>query len=142
MSLNLARFAEAQSPIHNTALVELRAGQKRTHWMWFIFPQIAGLGVSATSRFYAIADLAEARAYLADETLGSRLAACTDAVLLHPTRTASQIFGPIDAAKFRSSMTLFAQANPQAARFTAALETFFEGRPDEKTLDILRAQTG
>jgi uncharacterized protein (DUF1810 family) len=136
---DLTRFIEAQTPIYATVLAELRAGRKRSHWMWFIFPQIAGLGLSPTSRFYAIAGLAEARAYLADETLGSRLVECTQAALLHPARGATEIFGPIDAAKFRSSMTLFARADPKAECFPAALQIFFEGRADEATLGILGA---
>ncbi len=134
---NLSRFTEAQNPLYSTILAELRAGHKRTHWMWFVFPQLAGLGRSPTAQFYALENLAEAQAYLADPTLGLRLAECTAAVLTHPTHTAEQIFGPIDAAKFRSSLTLFAEADPAAAHFPAALKTFFANQPDEKTLHLL-----
>ncbi len=136
-TFNLSRFTEAQNPLYPAILAELCAGQKRTHWMWFVFPQLAGLGLSPTSRFYALSSLAEAQAYLADPILGPRLAECTQAVLTHPTRTAEQIFGPIDAAKFRSSLTLFAEADPAAAHFPAALKTFFANQPDEKTLHLL-----
>jgi uncharacterized protein (DUF1810 family) len=133
---NLSRFLAAQDPLYPTILAELRAGQKRTHWMWFVFPQIAGLGLSPTSQFYAIANLSEAQAYLAHPVLGPRLTECTQAVLQNHHRTATQIFGPIDAAKFRSSMTLFTQAAPQTPLFQTALSTFFDS-PDERTLQIL-----
>jgi uncharacterized protein (DUF1810 family) len=136
-TFNLARFAEAQTPIYPAIVAELRAGQKRTHWMWFVFPQIAGLGQSPTSRHYAIEKLAEAQAYLNDETLGPRLTECTNLVLTHPNKTATQIFGPIDDAKFRSSMTLFACAAPTNPLFRAALKTFFNAEPDELTLQKL-----
>jgi uncharacterized protein (DUF1810 family) len=135
---NLARFVTAQDPLYPAILAELRAGQKRTHWMWFVFPQIAGLGISPTSRFYAIASLAEAQAYIAHPILGPRLTECTQAVLDNTHRTATQIFGPIDCAKFRSSMTLFTQAAPQTPLFQSALSAFFDS-PDELTLRRLQS---
>lgn len=127
-------FLTAQAPIYPTALAELRAGQKRSHWMWFIFPQIAGLGMSAMSQRYALGSLDEARAYLAHDTLGPRLIECTRAVLAHPDKTANAIFGHPDDLKFRSSMTLFAKAAPDQPEFHQALETFFSGAPDPETL--------
>ncbi len=134
---NLARFVEAQAPIYSQALAELRAGCKRSHWMWFIFPQIAGLGLSATSRHYAIASLDEARAYLGHEVLGPRLRACTEAVCAHRGTSALAIFGSPDDAKFRSSMTLFSRIEPW---FGLALDAFFDGQADAATVEILRKQ--
>ncbi len=131
---NLSRFEQAQAPVYDQVLAELHAGRKRSHWMWFIFPQIAGLGLSATSRHYAIASLDEARAYLAHAVLGPRLLACTDTVCVHRDVPALSIFGSPDDAKFRSSMTLFAQVE---TRFEAALTVFFAGRADGLTLEIL-----
>ncbi len=134
---NLARFTQAQAPVYDQALGELRAGRKRSHWMWFIFPQIAGLGMSAMSGRYAVASLDEARAYLAHAVLGARLLACTEAVCAHRGVSALSIFGAPDDAKFRSSMTLFAQVEP---RFGIALDQFFGGQADGLTVDILRKQ--
>ncbi|WP_339644287.1 DUF1810 domain-containing protein [uncultured Pelagibacterium sp.] len=127
-------FLTAQAPIYETALAELRAGHKRTHWMWFIFPQIAGLGMSAMSQRYALGSLDEARAYLAHEILGPRLLDCTRAVLAHPEKSANAIFGAPDDLKFRSSMTLFAHAAPDQPEFRQALDTFFDGKDDPETL--------
>jgi|TARA_A100001391_G_C5071950_1_gene278455 uncharacterized protein (DUF1810 family) len=127
-------FLTAQAPIYDTAFAELRAGQKRTHWMWFIFPQIAGLGMSAMSQRYALGSLDEARAYLAHQTLGPRLVECTGAVLTHPEKTANAIFGHPDDLKFRSSMTLFARAAPDHPEFRQALAIFFDGVEDPETL--------
>ena len=140
----LARFVDAQEGIYATALAELRRGAKTSHWMWFVFPQIAGLGTSATSRHYAIRSLGEARAYLGHPLLGPRLAECTAAVLAHDERSAAEIFGTVDADKLRSSMTLFAQAAEDGAAtpFVACLATFFDGQPDEATLRILEASQG
>ena len=126
-------FLTAQTPIYPTALAELRAGHKRTHWMWFMFPQIAGLGMSAMSQRYALSSLDEARAYLAHETLGPRLLECTRAVLAHPEKSANAIFGAPDNLKFRSSMTLFAHAAPDQPEFWQALDTFFDGKDDPET---------
>ena len=127
-------FLTAQAPIYDTAFAELRAGQKRTHWMWFIFPQIAGLGMSAMSQRYALGSLDEARAYLAHQTLGPRLVECTGDGLTHPEKTANAIFGHPDDLKFRSSMTLFARAAPDHPEFRQALAIFFDGVEDPETL--------
>lgn len=134
---DLNRFVEAQAGVYETALAELRGGRKRSHWMWFIFPQITGLGSSAMARRYAIGSLAEARAYLAHPLLGERLRTCTRAVNAWEDRSAHTLFGAPDDVKFRSSMTLFAQADPDAPDFTRALATFFDGRPDPLTLERL-----
>ncbi|MGI8712422.1 MAG: DUF1810 domain-containing protein, partial [Solirubrobacteraceae bacterium] len=122
---------------HEQARVELRAGRKTGHWMWFVFPQIAGLGHSPTSRRYAIASLQEARAYLADPELGPRLTACAQALADHAGISAEQILGGVDALKLRSSMTLFARADPQNPVFDRVLEIHFGGVPDEATDRLL-----
>ena len=133
----LARFVAAQEDTYAHALAELQAGAKRSHWMWFIFPQIAGLGRSETARFYAIADLAEARAYLAHPVLGARLVQCTETMLdWAGKRSAAEILGPVDALKFRSSLTLF-EAAGGGAPFPAALVAFYDGERDENTLALL-----
>jgi uncharacterized protein (DUF1810 family) len=136
MALHLKRFVEAQQSVYPEALAELRDGRKRSHWMWFVFPQIAGLGRSETARFYAIADLAEARAYLAHPLLGPRLAESADAVLAHAGRTPEAMLGAIDAVKLRSSMTLFAVAGNES-RFAAVLDQFYAGVRDPETLQRL-----
>lgn len=133
---DLSRFVAAQADSHAAALAELRAGRKRTHWMWWVFPQLAGLGRSDTARFYAIASLAEARAYLAHPLLGARLTEATAAALLHRDRAAGAIFGEVDAAKFRSSLTLFLAAGA-GAPLEEALAAFFAGERDEATLRLL-----
>ena len=134
---SLERFIEAQDKSYAAALAELRAGAKQSHWMWFIFPQIAGLGHSSTARFYAIADRAEAAAYLAHDALGARLAECTDAMLCWAGRRAADtILGGIDALKFRSSMTLF-EAVCSDARHARALDAFYAGERDARTLHLL-----
>jgi len=130
----LDRFLEAQAPVYETVLAELRAGRKLSHWMWFVFPQIAGLGVSPTSVFYAIGSLAEARAYADHPVLGARLAECAGRVLGHRGQPAVAILGAIDSVKFRSSMTLFAAARPEVETFGACLDAFFEGERDAETL--------
>ena len=114
---NLQRFVDAQAPVYAAVVRELAAGEKRSHWMWFVFPQIAGLGFSPTSVFYAIGSLDEAKAYLAHPVLGPRLLDCARLVLASQGRTARQIFGAVDETKFRSSMTLFARAAPERRRF-------------------------
>ncbi|OYX41453.1 MAG: hypothetical protein B7Z02_15495 [Rhodobacterales bacterium 32-67-9] len=136
---DLARFRDAQAPLFDGALRELRAGRKTGHWMWFIFPQLRGLGRSATALRYGIADLDEARAYLADPLLGPRLAACAEALLGHGEATAEEILGPVDALKLRSSATLFRAAGDVAtARLMQALiDRFFSGRPCPLTLAAL-----
>ena len=139
---DLARFVRAQAGLYDTALAELRAGRKRSHWIWFIFPQIAGLGRSSTAQTYAIASLAEARAYLAHPLLGARLRECSAAVAALATSTgksANAIFGDPDDIKFRSSMTLFACAAPEEAVFRSCLASYFGGQPDPATLQRLQA---
>lgn len=133
----LQRFIDAQQDTYAHALRELRAGDKQSHWMWFIFPQLAGLGRSATARFYGIADLTEAQAYLADPVLGPRLAECTDAMLGWAGRlTAVEILGHGDAMKFLSCMTLF-EAAGGGPRFGQALDAFYGGERDKQTLAIV-----
>ena len=131
---DLQRFVDAQSEWFETALGELAAGAKRSHWMWFIFPQIAGLGTSATARFYAIGSLDEARAYLAHPVLGNRLVSCVEAVLAHHDITARQLMGVPDDIKLRSCLTLFARAADDPAPFLTALERYFDGQQDPFTL--------
>lgn len=134
----LDRFIEAQAMVYRRALAELQAGSKQSHWMWFIFPQIAGLGRSPTAQFYAIADAAEARDYLAHPLLGSRLGECADAMLgWAGRRSAEAILGPVDAQKFRSSLTLFEAVAENDDRFARALEAFYSGARDQGTLDRL-----
>lgn len=136
----LDRFIEAQQHSYTQALAELRAGAKRGHWIWFVFPQLAGLGRSETARFYALADLAEARAYLAHPLLGPRLAECTEAMLAWAGKHEAEIvLGPLDALKFRSAMTLFEAAGGGAC-FTEALDAFFGGQRDQQTLALLEAR--
>jgi len=135
---DLDRFVIAQRGTYDRAFAEVRAGRKSSHWMWFVFPQLAGLGRSETSRAYAIADLAEARAYLEHPVLGPRLREITGALLALPkTATAEAVFGSIDAVKLRSSMTLFARAAPEEPVFRAVLERFFDGSPDPLTDALL-----
>lgn len=138
MPFDLDRFVTAQAGVHEEALAELRRGRKDTHWMWFVFPQIAGLGSSPTSRRFAIVSLAEARAYLAHPILGERLRACARVLLATDGRTAEAIFGPIDAKKLRSSMTLFHRAAPDEPLFARVLERYFGGTADPATDDRLR----
>ncbi|MEP9366834.1 DUF1810 domain-containing protein [Xanthobacter sp. VNH20] len=141
--ISLARFVEAQDGVIEQALAELRAGRKRSHWMWFVFPQMRGLGHSPTADFYGISSLAEARAYLAHPVLGARLIACTQAVEAQDGRSISAIFGTPDDLKFRSCMTLFAKVagtgEPPAGDsvFHAALQRHFGGLPDPATLALL-----
>jgi uncharacterized protein (DUF1810 family) len=134
---DLSRFVVAQEGIYPQALAELRRGRKQSHWMWFVFPQIAGLGRSAMAQRYAIADLAEAQAYLAHPLLGPRLRECTWAMLTHSSMSAHAILGNIDAVKLRSSMTLFEAAGGDAALFGACLDAFFDGARDPATRELL-----
>jgi len=134
---NLERFVDAQKGVYDQVLRELRMGRKQSHWMWFVFPQIAGLGQSPTSVFYAISSLDEAKAYLAHPILGARLRESADAVLAAEGRSARQIFGPIDEMKFRSSMTLFMKAAPDEPLFGECLRMFFGGAADPATLEKL-----
>ncbi|PZE63132.1 MULTISPECIES: DUF1810 domain-containing protein [unclassified Curtobacterium] len=134
---DLGRFVSAQQGVHDTALAELRAGRKRTHWMWFVLPQVAGLGRSATAQHYAVTGLPEARAYLAHPVLGPRLRDAAATVLDAPARSAEDLFGGIDAVKARSSMTLFARAADDSAPFRAVLDRWFAGDEDPETLRLL-----
>jgi uncharacterized protein (DUF1810 family) len=131
--MSLERFVTAQDGIYDQALSELRAGRKTSHWMWFVFPQIAGLGRSPTAQHYAIADLAEARAYLAHPVLGPRLVEASQALLDLGTSDAPGVLGGIDALKLRSSMTLFAHAGGHPV-FRAVLDRFYGGEDDEETV--------
>jgi uncharacterized protein (DUF1810 family) len=132
--MDLERFVTAQDDdgTYRQVVAELRNGRKTSHWMWFIFPQIAGLGRSATAQAYAISDLAEAKAYLAHPVLGPRLLECAQIVASHRGLTAQQIFGGIDAMKLRSSMTLFAHADPKQQVFRQIIDQYFTG-PDPET---------
>jgi uncharacterized protein (DUF1810 family) len=135
---DLNRFVTAQAPVFDTVLEELQAGRKRTHWMWFIFPQLRGLGQSATARFYGIGSLDEARAYYAHPLLGPRLARSTHTVLESSARSLHDIFGSPDDVKFRSSMTLFEAAVPEAGPvFTQALDRWCAGERDPRTLQLI-----
>jgi uncharacterized protein (DUF1810 family) len=136
---DLQRFVDAQAGVYESALAELRRGHKSGHWMWFVFPQIAGLGRSAMSQIYAIRSLAEAEAYVAHPVLGERLRECCQAVLdgAADGRSAEAVLGPIDAVKLRSSMTLFARADPHEPLFRAVLDRFYGGAADEATDALL-----
>jgi uncharacterized protein (DUF1810 family) len=134
---DLERFVEAQGPVMEQVRSELRVGRKRGHWMWFIFPQIRGLGSSATAVHYAIASREEAAAYLKHPVLGPRLVDCTRLVLAVRGRTSGEIFGDVDSMKFRSSMTLFAAATLRETAFEEALQKYFDGVEDALTLEIL-----
>ena len=136
---NLERFVDAQRSVYDQVLHELRVGRKESHWMWFVFPQIAGLGQSPTSIFFAIASIDEAKAYLAHPVLGPRLKECAQLALAINGRTARQVFGAVDEMKFRSSMTLFMAAAPDEPVFAECLETFFGGEADPATLEKLPA---
>jgi uncharacterized protein (DUF1810 family) len=133
----LGRFINAQNESFEEIIHELKNGEKVTHWMWYIFPQIAGLGQSATAKFYAIQDPSEAQAYLDHPILGKRLLECTQIVISLRGKSALAIFGDVDAMKFRSSMTLFMSVAGSDSVFQEAIEKYFEGEPDHATLDIL-----
>ncbi len=133
----LNRFISAQEDIYDRVLAELRGGLKRTHWMWFIFPQIDGLGHSPTTRLYAIKSLDEARRYLSHPVLGERLKECAEAVLAVSGQSASDIFGHPDDWKLQSSMTLFALVAGPGSVFERVLEKYFQGKRDARTLQIL-----
>ena len=134
---DLERFVRAQDPVWTTVTAELRTGRKRSHWIWFVFPQLRGLGRSWASTFYGIADLAEARAFLAHPVLGPRLAEATDLLLAAPGSDPVAILGDIDAIKVCSSMTLFLRADPTAPRFQAVLDRFYAGAADPATDALL-----
>jgi uncharacterized protein (DUF1810 family) len=141
VSHDLDRFLEAQEDVYPQVLEELRAGRKRSHWMWFVFPQFDGLGASATSRRYAIRSLEEGRAYLGHPVLGPRLFECTEAVHGLDGVTARQVFGP-DDVKFRSSMTLFELASGPESVFASTLTKYFDGERDARTIELVRAAGG
>jgi len=139
MDYDLERFVTAQEPVYDQVLAELRHGRKRSHWMWFIFPQLDGLGRSPTARYYAIRGRGEARQYLAHPLLGARLRECTEALLALPAPSISDILGFPDDLKFRSSMTLFSEMSEPDSVFATALDRFFGGKPDDQTLQLLEA---
>ncbi len=135
----LQRFVSAQEAggTYAAALAELRTGRKRSHWMWFVLPQLAGLGRSATAQRYAVADLVDAQDYLAHPVLGPRLLECVDALLSLPGSDPVTVLGDVDALKLRSSMTLFARADPDEPRFAAVLQQYFGGHEDQATTALL-----
>jgi uncharacterized protein (DUF1810 family) len=135
--MSLQRFHDAQHGVYERALGELRAGRKTSHWMWFVFPQLHGLGFSAMSQRYAITSLDEARDYLADPVLGARLRECADVLARTDGRTAEQILGGTDAQKLRSSMTLFHRAAPDEPVFRAVLDKYYRGELDPATEERL-----
>ena len=134
---NLQRFLDAQATDYTQALAEVKAGRKRSHWMWYIFPQVQGLGFSETSRFYGIKDLTEATAYLQHPVLGGRLVSVCEALLALPGSNATSIMGSPDDIKLKSSMTLFAAVPEAPPVFQAVLAKFFGGKHDDKTLQLL-----
>ena len=137
---NLSRFVQAQEGVHERALSEIKSGRKRSHWMWYIFPQLDGLGFSPTSKRYSIKSVAEAEAYLSHPVLGPRLKECAEAALGVQGRTAFEIFGSPDDMKLRSCATLFARVSPPGSAFHRLLDKYFHGEPDDKTVRLL--QTG
>ena len=139
-TFDLQRFVDAQAPVYDTVVDELRAGAKRSHWIWFIFPQLAGLGRSPTAGRFAISSLAEAQAYLDHDILGPRLRECTHLVNSIEGRSVDEIFGWPDNLKVRSSMTLFARATPDNAKFLRLLEKFYGGEQDPATVALLSAR--
>jgi uncharacterized protein (DUF1810 family) len=143
-TFRLGRFVDAQDRggTYDTAIAELRAGRKRSHWMWFVFPQIAGLGRSPMAQQYAIGSLEEARAYAEHPVLGARLRECAQALLGQSGQSASDILGGIDATKLRSSMTLFARAAPDEPAFAAVLDRYFDGERDPATEQRLQDSSG
>ena len=138
-SAPLERFVQAQERDYAQALQELEAGQKRTHWIWYVLPQLRELGRSQMAHAYGISGLDEAVAYAVHPILGPRLVESVKAILSHSGRSATEILGDVDALKFRSCLTLFAAAAPDEPSFPAALKAFYGGRPDEETLRLLRA---
>ncbi len=139
---DISRFINAQMQTHEAAVRELRAGHKRSHWSWWEIPQIIGLGRTSTSMEYAVRDLEEAKAYLKNETLKTHLLEICVALLSLESSDAEAVMGYPDDLKLRSCMTLFREADPECGQFQAVLDKFFEGRPDQRTLSILRSQDG
>ena len=142
MDFDLDRFVAAQDPVWDAVRAELAAGAKRTHWMWFVFPQLAGLGRSGMARFYGIASHAEALAYWRHPLLGARLREACDLLLPHAHRGAEAVLGPVDALKLRSCLTLFEQVAPEEPVFADALDDFYAGERDAATLALLGAAGG
>ena len=140
MEYDLERFIRAQETDYRTALAEIRDGRKRSHWMWYIFPQIAGLGFSSTSKYYSLKNVEEAKAYLDDEILGKRLMEISGVLLNLESSDAAKIFGTPDDMKLRSSMTLFSRVKGADPVFQKVLDKFFGGLPDEKTMHLLRGE--
>ena len=138
---DLSRFVEAHDRSYSRALEEIREGRKQSHWMWYIFPQIVGLGLSSTSRLYAIADLEEARAYMQHPMLGAHMIEICGVLLGLSANDAEDVMGYPDDLKLRSSMTLFSQAEPSVKIFQQVLDKYFDGKMDQKTLEILGAHT-
>ncbi|QXP83135.1 DUF1810 domain-containing protein [Methylococcus sp. Mc7] len=138
---DLHRFLAAQANDYGIAIAELRAGRKRTHWMWYVFPQLRGLGISPISQFYGIGSAEEARAYLGHEVLGMRLGECVSVLNELETDSAEEVFGRVDAAKLRSSLTLFEAVAAEKKPFARALEKFFGGKRDDRSLAILAKMT-
>jgi uncharacterized protein (DUF1810 family) len=136
---DLDRFVRAQETDYERALAEIKRGRKQSHWMWYIFPQFAGLGISSTSQHYAIKSLDEAKAYLAHALLGPRLFECGDALLTVNGRSAAQMFGSPDDMKLKSSATLFALAAGDDSVFQRIIDKYFDGKPDQRTLDLILA---
>jgi len=136
----MKRFLDAQQSSFETALSEIKRGRKQTHWMWYIFPQIQGLGFSETSKFYAIKDLSEAREYLQHPVLGARLIQISHALLEGEEKNANKIFGTPDDLKLKSSMTLFASLENTDPVFQEVLNKFFQGKKDEKTIGVINSQ--
>lgn len=136
-SLNLQRFVDAQSGVYETALAELKQGRKQTHWIWFVLPQLRGLGNSHHAQFYGVGGKAEAATYLAHPLLGPRLIECVRAINQHTAQSAESILGPVDAVKFRSCLTLFEAVSPETPEFFAALQQFYGGSCCPKTLALL-----
>jgi uncharacterized protein (DUF1810 family) len=135
---DLERFIEAQAADYDQALIEIKAGRKRSHWIWYVFPQIDGLGFSSMSRHYAIKSTDEARAYLANPVLGKRLSECFEAVLMIDGKSAYEIFGSPDDLKLKSCATLFASVSPPASVFVRMLEKYFQGEQDPQTLQLIK----
>lgn len=140
-SSSLERFVAAQAPVYAQALAELCAGRKRSHWIWFVLPQLRELGRSAMARTYGLASAGEAADYCRHPVLGPRLLECVAAILRHADRSADEILGEVDALKFRSCLTLFAQVAPEERVFSQALAAFYQGRPDAETLRLLATAT-
>jgi len=139
-AFDLGRFVSAQASAYDRALAEIRAGLKQSHWMWFVFPQYAGLGSSSTAAHYAIRSRAEAEAYLQHPVLGARLRECAEAVCALKGRSAQEVFGYPDDMKLRSSATLFASVSPPGSVFQRVLDAFFDGAADERTLALLHGR--